>query len=206
MNEKADRVRQITYFWEYKQDCSNDIDSIKTSRLCEGMTDIDFNLSRSKQLPRLEKSFSYEESRLKKMKLKHTNTVLRPKSRDPIAMSDLLYHENEYWSLIGYIDPLGQFKLNLHSAGIELWSSGLTENIGFFEKLIFDSSLKDWHINIQNAFEIHKTIFHWLMSYNKTRRGRLLRSKILNWSYFDNIQSYLVLDEDLTWYNNPILM
>lgn len=120
MNEKSDRIRQITYFCEYKHECSNDVDSIKTSKFCEDITNTEFNLSRSKLLPRLEKSFSYEESKLKKMRLKHTSTVVKPSSRDPIAMGDLLDFENEYSSLIGYIDPLGQFKLNLHSPGIEL--------------------------------------------------------------------------------------
>jgi hypothetical protein len=54
------------------------------------------------------------------MTLKHSISEMRAKTRDPIAMNELLEDENEFSSLIGYIDPLGQFKLNLHSVGIEL--------------------------------------------------------------------------------------
>jgi hypothetical protein len=68
----------------------------------------------------LEKSISFAESKFKEMTLKHFISETRAKKRDPIAINELLGDENGTSSLIGYIDPLGQFKLNLHSIGIEL--------------------------------------------------------------------------------------
>lgn len=97
-------------------------------------------------------------------------------------MADKSSHE-----LLGYIDDLGIFYVDYKSEGIELFSAALTEDIGFFDKLLFDSNLKDTCKNINRAFEIHKTIFKRVLKSTRQKRKRLLLSRILNWSYFENM-------------------
>ena len=117
-------------------------------------------------------------------------STMRTKSRGPLSPSMNLEERNSFSSLIGYIDPLGVFKLNLSSIGIELLNGSLTEDKGFFDKMSFESSLKDWHSDTKLAFELHKSIFKGVLFCKKSKGLRLLHSKILSWSYFDERVEY----------------
>jgi len=130
----------------------------------------------------------------KSLSSKSNNLPLTQNFEDPILSK-----------LIGYIDPFGMFKLNIHQNEVYLLSTNMTEKLGFFDKLSFESSLKDWHAAMAEAFLIHKEIIKDSMFLKKEKRMKLLKSKILNWGYFDNLQAYAIEEKDLTCYNNPIL-
>ena len=152
------------------------------------------------------KSVSYDPRRILNMtSLVGANNSIKSKSKDSFKSSSKR-KSNDYCSdLIGYIDPFGLFKLNLHQNEIFLQSTDMTQNIGFFDKLSFDSSLKDWHNDMKKSFKIHKDIFERAILWNESR-SRFLYSRVLNWSYFDNMHDYIIDEKELTWYNKPIFI
>lgn len=130
------------------------------------------------------------------------NSSFKSKSKNLISS---IYDEDPIISkLIGYINPLGMFKLNLTHNKIYFLSSNRTKKLGFFDTLSFESSLKEWHQDISEAFIIHKKIIGESILQCKGKRMKTLQSRIVNWSYFDSIQVYTVENRDLNWYNTPI--
>lgn len=99
-------------------------------------------------------------------------------------------------SLVGYIDKLGMFRLNIHQNEIYYLSTEITENIGFFDKLSFDSNLKAWHNDMNFCFTTHKEILRDVIFSEGNQK--LSVSAILNWNYFEEMPCYLVEEKDLT--------
>jgi hypothetical protein len=101
--------------------------------------------------------------------------------------------------LIGTIDPMGVFRMDYHSDGIMLCSSSLTEDIGFFDKLSFDSSMKAWEINIRETFEFFKSLYSIIIKHKRTRQKSMLQAKLLNWGYFGRMdKGYITTEIEFT--------
>ena len=83
-----------------------------------------------------EKSLSYNSN-----EMVQTASMIRKMSSFRTNKEDLLRYSERLdpalSSLIGYIDPMGVFKLNIHQDEIYLLSVDMIENIGFFDKLSF---------------------------------------------------------------------
>lgn len=100
-------------------------------------------------------------------------------------------------SLIGYIDSMGVFKLNIDEDDLSLLSLDMIENIGFFNKLSYESNLKNWHKDMKDAFKMHKNTLRDVI-FSKRTQMKPLVSFILNWEYFERLSCYLVDNKDLT--------
>mmetsp|Transcript_39711 Transcript_39711/g.39302 ORF Transcript_39711/g.39302 Transcript_39711/m.39302 type:complete len:195 (-) Transcript_39711:85-669(-) len=100
-------------------------------------------------------------------------------------------------SLIGYIDSMGVFKLNIDEDDLSLLSLEVIENIGFFNKLSYESNLKNWHKDMKYAFKMHKNTLRDVIFSERTKMKPLV-SFILNWEYFERLSCYLVDNKDLT--------
>lgn len=87
--------------------------------------------------------------------------------------------------MIGYIDKYGFFIIDLEVEGIDLLSTSITDDAGFFDKIIIESNFKAWISNIKETFEIFKSI------YNKIHANSRFKLVLFN----DKYQAYK--DEDL---------
>ena len=89
--------------------------------------------------------------------------------------------------------------MDYESSGIELCSASLTQDIGFFDKLLFDNSLKDWFSSMRKAFDFHKSIYKELIKHTRNKRKRLMQARQVNWNYFDiHTGGYPIHEDEFT--------
>lgn len=193
MDCKATQIRENDYACEYKKLEYNSMpNEVKLRASSKSLRKR--GISKASSL-KLNKTVSYKDNKESEFEL---DSMLRTKSKDPSSANLELINHGPEADLIGYIDPLGVFRLNVHSIGIDLLNSSLTEDRGFFDKLSFESSLKDWHSATKKSFTILKKIFKWMVFSKKSKRYRLVNAKLLNWKYFDEKVDYVMDDQDLT--------
>lgn len=177
MDLKAAKIRNMNKYATSKDESPNKTKELKPRA----------SINLEKMIPdetesprRIHKANSYNPDEENSRKINKSNYVSRAKS----ALTKK--SKNKTKDLIGYIDPLGIFLLDLYVEGVELCSSSLTENVGFFDKITFDLSFREWNKNINTAFEIHKSIRKRAVKF-RSKCYTALWSTIINWKFFENL-------------------
>lgn len=192
MSLKAKKIREISDYALYKECSYNQIgmDLLEPKRrernntLLEKPSTLNKSLSYN-QKSKTPKKKNLVRSRQGSFKLKNIN--------------HLGVHQHFNDNLIGTIDPMGVFQTDYHSEGIQLCSSSLTENIGFFDKLSFDSSMKAWEINIKETFNFFKALYSIIIKHKPTKQKSMLQAKLVNWGYFDRMdRGYMPAEIEFT--------
>lgn len=200
MDEKAAEIRKRDKYLAYKKVGYN---SIEAKHKANKVQETDHNSASPPRL-RYAKASSvnvdsghrnqpYQKSHSRLMK--NTNLLVNETGESTAAPNDML----------GYIDELGIFYVDLFVEDVELCNASINQDIGFFDKLLSDNSFKDYFKSVRIAFDMLKGVFKTMIKNTTGKRARLLLARQLNWSYFDNQTSGYLLDETkFTCYNNPI--
>ena len=177
MDLKATNIRSISKHITPKEPKSNKSKELKP----RASINLEKMIPDEERSPRrIHKANSYNPDEEKSRTINRSSHITRAKSTFSKRT------KNKTNDLIGYIDPIGVFLLDLNVEGIELCSSSLTENVGFFDKITFDLSFREWNKNINTAFEIHKKICRKAVK-NKSRSYASLWAGIINWKFFDSL-------------------
>ena len=114
------------------------------------------------------------------------------------------YNNNQIaQSMIGWIDKYGIYSIDLDSAGLELQSYLITDDAGFFDKIIIESNYKAWISNMKHTFEIFQKLYT-KFKINSRLSALLLGDKIESFRNVDAFNEYFTKVE-ITWFNNPIV-
>ena len=105
--------------------------------------------------------------------------------------------------VIGRIDEYGIFVIDLLSEGIELQSYTITDDAGFFDKIIIESNYKAWVSNMKHTYEVFQDIYGWIYQHSRYKI-LLLKDRIASYDDEERFSNYLE-NIDVTWFNNPIV-
>jgi len=109
--------------------------------------------------------------------------------------------------LIGYIDKYGFFMIDLKVEGVELESSSIEENIGFFDKLLFENTFKTWLENAKLTFAIMQRIFSHMnfgACLQKKRKSQILENVVRTYNSSSEFEAYL-RRASFNCLNNPVI-
>ena len=136
MDEKANRIRKINNSIENKNSI---VIRSKSPRHREDV------MQHKEKLKRRQKSWSMKHSRLRnKQQYIHKHTLANTKD---LSLNEQIFN-NKYFDMIGLIDRYGLFLVDLEEEGTELISSSITDDVGFFNKIIINSNFKTWIDNV----------------------------------------------------------
>ena len=106
-------------------------------------------------------------------------------------------------NMIGTIDKYGLFIVDTEVEGIELLSWSITDDAGFFDKIIIDSNFKAWISNMKQTFEVFQSIYDKI-STNSRLKLMWIEDKFEGFKDIEAFDNYFSKIK-ITWFNNPIV-
>ena len=193
MDEKAYRIRKMNNSIENKNSV---MIRSKSPRHREDVMQHKEKLKRRRQ-----KSWFMKHSRLRnKQQYIHKYTLSNTKD---LSLGEQTFN-NESFSMIGLIDRYGLFLVDLEEEGTELISTSITDDVGYFAKIITNRNFKTWIDNVKKSYEILQSIYNKIYANSKLKL-MFIEDKIENFEDIDTFNNYLSKIK-ITWFNNPVIV
>lgn len=193
MEIKSTQIRKMNSYKTYKDTRYNNMNAKKPQENI-----LRFDTVHQEEEPIMEKKLSKARSHNPEL-MKDKNLVYESRQKREPTNSMLQIPEDDQSippsSLVGYIDPFGVFIANVEVAGIDLCSSSLTEDVGFFDKLTLDGALKSWRRDMLRTFNIFRRIFTTVEKHQNTLLNKQLMRDMLNTNYFERNKFTTHFDE-----------
>ena len=192
MDEKANKIRSLNNLIDHK---NNKIVRNKSIRHRDGSHSFKGSKKR-----KLQKSYSMEPKRLTD-KSHDVHEHIMTEVEEVIIQESAFNKESR--NMIGIIDKYGLFVVDTEVEGIELLSWSITDDAGFFDKIIIDSNFKAWISNMKQTFEVFQSIYDKIFT-NSRLKLMWIEDKFENFKDIEAFDDYFSKIK-ITWFNNPIV-